>query len=169
MDSTESFASEAMLFEQWLLHGTDQDADAVREGLVRLLRLYDAALRLPSAWSDEIEATAKVERLGDVDWRHAYRAAGRLPVDNYSEVYNPTTVPGDEPVVGSVCDDLADIYRDVVSGLRACQGGNRAAAVWHWALHFHAHWGAHATSAIRALHWWLSENATSHTQSERQP
>jgi hypothetical protein len=62
------------------------------------------------------------------------------------------------PVVGSLSDDLADIYRDVVTGLRAYDRGDRAGAVWEWRFNLHAHWGAHATGAMRALHWWLCNN-----------
>ena len=39
MDSIDAFAIEARRFERWLLEGTDQQADAAREGLKRLLEL----------------------------------------------------------------------------------------------------------------------------------
>ena len=86
MDSVDAFALEARLFEQWLLHASDQDADAAREALARLLGLYRAALDLPPAWSDELGRGADVERLTDDQWRRAYDASRRLPVDLYSEV-----------------------------------------------------------------------------------
>ena len=82
-----------------------------------------------------------------------------LPLDFYGEVYDPTEITGEAPVTGSLSDDLEDIYRDVVTGLRAYQRGDRAGAVWEWSFNLHAHWGAHATGAMRALHWWLRNNA----------
>lgn len=40
MNSVAKFADEAEAFEHWLLSGTDQDADATRQCLIRLLELY---------------------------------------------------------------------------------------------------------------------------------
>jgi hypothetical protein len=126
---------------------------------VRLLGLYRAALGLPPPWSEDFEGGTDIERLSDEEWRRAKNAAGRLPIDLYSEVFNSTVVPAEEPVAGSVSDDLADIHRDVRTGLRAYEAGTRAAAVWEWSFGLHSHWGSHATSAVRTLHWWLVENA----------
>lgn len=86
-------------------------------------------------------------------------AACGLPLDFYHEVFDPLPFPPEDPVVGSLSDDLADIYRDVVTGLRAYEAGRRAQAVWEWGFNLRAHWGEHATSAIRALHCWLAEHA----------
>ena len=159
MDSIEAFAAQAELFERWLVGATDTHGDAVREALVRLLGLYGAGLQLPGEWTDELETAGDVERLTDDDWRRALEASRRLPFDLYSDIYNPTIVPSEQQVVGSISDDLTDIYRDVVAGLRAYKKGERAAAAWEWSFGLHSHWGTHATSAIRALHWWLAENA----------
>ncbi len=159
MNSVTKFAAEAEAFEHWLLSGTDQDADAARQCLIRLLELYRAAIALPPEWSDELDGGPLPEQVGDAEYRRAYEASRRLPLDFYSEVFDPTTVPADAPVIGSVSDDLADIYRNVLTGLRAYKHGDRAAAVWEWSFSLHSHWGAHATGAMRALHWWLSKNA----------
>ena len=161
MDPVAKFADEAAAFERWLLSGMDREADAARECLIRLLELYRAAIGLPPEWSDELEARADVERVDDTEWRTAYEASRRLPLNHYVDVFDPTAVPPDAAVVGNISDDLADIYRDVVTGLRAYRRGDRAGAVWEWSFGLHSHWGAHATAAIRALHWWLCNNAAS--------
>jgi hypothetical protein len=166
MDPIQAFAVEASRFERWLLEGSDRDADAVGEALRRLLGLYGAALNLPSAWSDEVESSESA-RLGDGERQRAYRASQRIPLDLYGEVFNPTLVPPEEPVIGSIADDLADIYSEIAAGLRAYEQGNHAAAAWEWTFGLHSHWGAHATSAIRALHWWLAENAIDRLSSGR--
>lgn len=153
------FADEAAAFERWLLSGTDQGADAVRECLIRLLALYRAGVELPPEWSDELEGRADVERIGDADCRRASQVSRRLPFDYYIEVFDPTMIAAEAPVAGSVSDDLVDIYRDVGTGLRAYNRGDRAGAIWEWSFNLHSHWGAHATGAIRALHWWLCNNA----------
>jgi hypothetical protein len=159
MDPVEKFAREAATFEGWLLAGADRGADAVRECLLRVLDLYRAGIELPGEWSDELDGSADLEPVGEAEWRKAFEAARRLPLDHYSEVFNPTATPADAPVIGSVSDDLADIYRDVVTGLRAYERGDRMAAVWEWSFGLHSHWGAHATCAMRALHWSLCNNA----------
>jgi hypothetical protein len=97
--------------------------------------------------------------LSEEEWRKAVAGCERLPLNLYSAVFNPLDATDVAPVTGSLADDLADIYRDIASGLRAYELGNRAGAVWEWSFGLHSHWGAHATFAIRALHWWLSENA----------
>jgi hypothetical protein len=118
------------------------------------------------ARSDEVESSESA-RLGDGERQRAYRASQRIPLDLYGEVFNPTLVPPEEPVIGSIADDLADIYREIAAGLRAYEQGNHAAAAWEWTFGLHSHWGAHATSAIRALHWWLAENAIDRLSSGR--
>jgi hypothetical protein len=91
--------------------------------------------------------------------RSVLQEAARLPVDNYGWIFDPLVVPPEEPVVASVADDIADIYRDVVTGLRLDQLGRRTEAVWHWSFYLSRHWGLHATGAIRALHCWLAQEA----------
>jgi hypothetical protein len=84
-------------------------------------------------------------------------------------VFDPLSVPPDEPVVGSLSDDLCDVYREVVSGLREYEAGRRAQAVWEWGFGLRHHWGKHATGAIRALHRWLAANASDRLAAEDQP
>ena len=80
----------------------------------------------------------------------------------YGEVLDPLPVPPEEPVIGSIADDVIDIYRDVVTGLRAYQAGNKTGALWEWGGGFRHHWGEHATGAIRAIHAWLASNEFEH-------
>ena len=160
MDTVERFASEAVSFCQWVASGTDTSAAAARNGLLQVTRLYLAALELPPPWSEELaNQPPDAVRIGDNEWREVYTACGRLPLDYYYSVSDLFIVPPEEPTIGSLPDDLADIYRDVESGLREFQAGRRAQAVWEWGFGFRHHWGEHATGAIRALHSWLQENA----------
>jgi len=160
MDAVERFAILARGYAHWLLEGTDTDADAARACLIHLLDLYRAALELPPPWSDEPDTDAGVERVSRAEWEKALdTAARRLPLGTYRKVFNPVEAGDDDAVTGLLQDDVADIYRDLVTGLRALEEGRRAEAVWEWSFDFQFHWGAHATSAIHALHWWLAENA----------
>jgi hypothetical protein len=155
------FAVEAAAFQRWACSGGDEGELAAREALLRITRLYSAALVLPPAWNEAVTDGCRA-RVDDDEWKAIVAAAARLPLDYYGEVYNPLTVPPDEAAVGSLADDIADIYRDVVTGLREYEAGRPVEALWQWGFLFGAHWGEHATGAIRALHAWLSANARDH-------
>lgn len=157
MDVVERFAIEAERFARWAEGGTDAGALAARAGLLHLVRLYLAALELPVSGGGTDKDVPDV-RVDDMRWRSIFAHAARLPLNFYGEVYDPLPMPATEPVVASLADDIADIYRDVVSGLRHYQAGRRDEAVWEWTFSLQAHWGHHITGAIRALHCWLAAN-----------
>jgi hypothetical protein len=92
-----------------------------------------------------------------------------LPFDLYGEVFDTVPMPPEQPVVGSLTDDITDIYRDVISGLREYEAGRRASAGWEWSFGLRQHWGAHAMGAIRALHCWLASNAADRLAAEAEP
>lgn len=113
-----------------------------------LLDLYRAALDLalpedaedaapPSAVTND-EAAALQRRLSD--------QLGDFDV--YRLVFDPYELDA-PPVAGSLADDVADIYRDLKSGLAAT---NDAEATWQWRFGFDTHWGRHAAHALYALY-----------------
>jgi hypothetical protein len=166
LDAVDRFVAEAELFARWATAGTDEAALAARNGLLRLTRLYSAGLELPaSSGGDETDESVSVE-VDRSEWKRVLAHAARLPLDYYGEVFNPLPVPPEEPVVGSVADDIADVYRDVVTGMRHFQAGRRAEALWEWTFSLQSHWGEHATGAIRALHCWLARNDPSGLSAE---
>ncbi len=68
----------------------------------------------------------------------------------YWEVFDPYEL--DQPVAGSLSDDLLDVYRDVRGGLALWESRHDADAIWEWRFSFESHWGDHAVDALRALH-----------------
>jgi hypothetical protein len=96
----------------------------------RLLDLYSAAVPLPSveppAHEDEVRSIEP-----PADWKG---------------------FDLQEPVAGSLSDDLLDVYRDVGKGLRLWDADALTAATWEWRFSFESHWGDHAIDALRALH-----------------
>ena len=149
------FAELASEFEEWAERGTDTGVEALRNALLHFTRLYLAGLQLtePDADQERAEDDARRENHEEVI---AMPPKSRLPIDSYNEVYDPHRVPHDDVVTGSLADDFGDIFKDVVRGLRLYQAGWPATAQWHWRYHFWFHWGEHATSAIRAIHKWLT-------------
>ena len=158
MDVVERFAQKASEFEQWLLSDQDAGVDAARSCLVHLLELHRAGLDLESEPNNSFDAGLDMPRLSQQERSNAMEATQRLPFDLYGDVLDPTVVPAD-PSVGSLGDDIADIYADIAPALRAFERGDRDIACQEWRFSLHSHWGAHATSAARALHWWLHNNA----------
>jgi hypothetical protein len=57
-----------------------------------------------------------------------------------------------EPAVGSLIDDLADIYGDLWTGLALKeQGAAVQDVIWAWRVSFITHWQGHALDAMRAI------------------
>lgn len=159
MAAIERFAEAAIAFRAWVDQASDTDEHAARNALLLLSRLYVAALELPTPPYESVAHEPSPDWLGDAEWLQAFEALRRLPIDYYNTVSDPLAVPDVELSVGSLSDDVADIYRDVVSGLSAYDQGLRLVAAYEWGFSFRVHWGGHATHAIGALHSWLEQNA----------
>jgi hypothetical protein len=150
--SIEAFVKEARAFSHWATSHASTPP-TVREALVRVTALYLAGVELgepseefpsgdvPSIETYSKEITAIAQRLGSFRSRY------------YSEVFDPFESPKPEPVVGDLVDDFSDIFTDVSRGLFLYEHGHVQKAQAHWAYWLRVHWGEHATSAIRALHW----------------
>jgi len=123
------------------------------ECLILLLHLYESAMRLPDTDAPEEE----VRGISHESWRAMFESiAARLPGrDFYWIVFEPLKLEPPNPVVGSLADDVADIWRDLKPGLLLIDTGEpncRNTAVWEWRFAFKNHWGRHAVDAITVLH-----------------
>jgi hypothetical protein len=80
-------------------------------------------------------------------------------LNSYSAYFDPFDLEsGSLMLLG---DDIADIYRDVRSGLEIYRQGTHCAivgAAFDWKFGFSTHWGRHAVSALTALHEIMAEN-----------
>jgi hypothetical protein len=64
------------------------------------------------------------------------------------------TIPGEEPVYGTLGRDIAEIYNDLRDVLAACQSENQHSFIdilWYARDQFEHHWGEHATKALRVI------------------
>ena len=94
------------------------------------------------------------------EWRALYhRLSAQLGHDAwYWMTFEPmkTQVEKAEKVIGNLADDLADVYRDVVPGLRAWNTEDDTLLdeiVFQWIRGgFEIHWGSHAVDALGILH-----------------
>ena len=154
VERVDAFATAAEAYCRWVegdARDPVQDAAMARALTAELFR---RAVDLPHMFESDLDAPD----IGADDYQRIYRRLGSLPFNYYSECFNPLVVPAEEPVTADLADDLADIWRDVKSGLLVYRTGKRAAAGWQWRFHFEAHWGHHAAAAMYALQSWFSVN-----------
>lgn len=102
-----------------------------RECLILLLRLYEGAMRLP----DTVACKEDAPRVSHQAWKTMFDSIGRrMPGrDVYWTVFEPLELEPETPVVGLLADDLADVWRDLKSGLLLIDNGGpncRNRAVW---------------------------------------
>ena len=151
------FAQAARAFQEWVARLPHEDTNQTLPALSHLLNL--SLLALPLLPLPELHADVDdPDHVADHEWKSVYQAAAALPLGNYAEVFDPLVVPAETPVVGDIADDLADVYREIITGLRLVESGKHLQAHWHWAFTFQVHWGKHATSAIRALYAVIASN-----------
>jgi hypothetical protein len=115
-----------------------------------LLALCQAAIELPyGAWTgpDAPESITSEDR--DALFQRLSEKLG--DIDEYAFVFDP--YEDTTPVVASLANDIADIYRDLTGGLALlAAGGPLDRAVWEWRFGFEMNWGRHATHALYALY-----------------
>jgi hypothetical protein len=133
----------------------------VRSLLPALSELYAYALGLHNVeLIDSNDRTLTKFEISHDEWRSLYhRLSVQLGHDAwYWMTFEPmkTQVEKAEKVIGNLADDLADVYRDVVPGLRAWNTQDDALLdeiVFQWARGgFEIHWGSHAVDAMGILH-----------------
>lgn len=77
-----------------------------------------------------------------------------LPFSYYRAVFDPVDpdfLSKELPVMPSLQDDFADIYRELFDGLQAYEQGNVVDALSMWIWGYVYHWGRHASSALYAI------------------
>ena len=143
-------ASYCALIESHADYTTEAFIDKVRE---LLPQLYYQALQLPDLPSAGEHPLSGIEH---EDWKPVFAQLQEKlgPNDLYWEVFDPLKVEPEEPVAGSLADDLADIWRDLKVGLIHWQTDSaetRQDVNWQWRFHFQVHWSYHVVDALRAL------------------
>lgn len=128
---------------------------ALAESLAGLLA---AAAELPDVSPTKLDLAHR-PRQGQ--WSEHFAAVQRV-LGEWDGYWTTTATHGDnaqEPAMLPLGDDLADIWRDLKQGLLALEAGAPTAdVVWEWRFGFYAHWGRHATEALRALHARLADS-----------
>lgn len=78
-----------------------------------------------------------------------------LALSDLASCLDPLDVGSSETSLGDLADDLADIWRDVKSGLELFDADEVEAAAFEWHHSFTIHWGSHAANALSILQHWI--------------
>ena len=114
-----------------------------------LLRLL---LHIPAVEKHPQGVATTGRRPGEAEFGRALHRFGDFPFRFYRVVFDPHDLEAeDEPVMGMLADDLADIYRDLAEGLDQARQGNLEAACFDWCLSYRTHWARHAVHALTAI------------------
>lgn len=102
----------------------------------------------------DLSPTLTNSTISQSDWSSLYQLLRQKfgDADLYQTIFNPTE--GKESVTASLADDIADVYRDLRSGLSLASVGAASPAdvIWEWRFGFYSHWGNHAINALRTIH-----------------
>lgn len=118
---------------------------------ILLADIHAALLRLPEGFD---ESAPDPEGVSSEERRAIILRLKGLPFNHYREILDPFT--DKEAVMGSLADDLADIYCDIQDGFEILKAGHPVGAAWQWRNQFQWHWGEHLTGAQRAIHSWFA-------------
>lgn len=123
-----------------------------------LADLIAAASRIPDVPPSDDEVP---EGPSHDEWAGRFAALQRA-LGDWSGYWTTLETHGDDApqtVTLPLGDDLADVWRDLKTGLLALESGWPPGDVqWQWRFDFYVHWGRHATEALRALHARLADS-----------
>jgi Domain of unknown function (DUF5063) len=150
----QQFAETATKFCAWAEGLPQSPKSEAMVALQLLSELYQQGLELAPVFGDE-----ETSRVSHEDWSQIHKRFSALPFNYYMQCASPQNVPDDVPGVADLADDLADIWRDLKSGLAFFNAGHIQAAGWEWRQSFWQNWGHHAAGGIFALHHWVSQHS----------
>ena len=128
-----------------------------------LPKLLDEAIALPDIELPDLEEPARGAgnmlsgfRQRQAEWSSLYESLKEKlrDWDLYQQVFDPTK--DTELIHGSLADDIADIYQDLKTGLAEISI-HPVPAIFEWRVGFYSHWGEHAMSALRTIHFRLED------------
>ena len=119
----------------------------IRVCFVLISKLLSEVIELPETAGESDAQTVSEERYD----RILQSLKVQFAENNYYTMMFEAFEIASEPAVGSVADDLADIWRELKSGLERLQTGSVEKAVGHWRSSFKDGWGDQATQVLRPL------------------
>ena len=154
LDETKWFLRAARRYCSFIELTAKTDAEFLEELELVLLELYKQATTLRSPTLQH-NVNFVDRRSDDESARILHEIAKKLgAARHYWEVFDPLDHEDTDSVCGDLLDDLADIYRDLKTGLMIFERGTMASredALWQLKFGFDSHWGRHAIGALKAV------------------
>jgi len=147
----------------------ESDQHALVEARQLILELM---ITIPSLEHFRHAGTSEVEfpRRDHQRWKQDHQRFSDLPFQYYRAIFDPHDIEAtDEPVMGDLHDDLADIYGDLWHGLQAYRSGDSEEAISLWVDSYFFHWGRHASSALSAIDTFYCQNQESEQAADGNP
>ena len=145
-DPIKNFADLAYEYCSWAENLADPSDDDLKRAHRLLCELQLNALSLPDLDSEDTN-----DQLTKEDWMDVRTRFQKFNIDQYWKVFD-VFADSEGPVLCTISDDLADIYRDLKEGLILFDRGKVNEAVWEWRFNYFIHWGRHLTGAQSAIH-----------------
>jgi hypothetical protein len=106
-----------------------------------------------------MESISRERELGMKSIAESRRDSAIFPSACIESFFDPHDFEAkDEPVVGLLSDDLADICRDLSEGLSSAKSGHIKEACFEWSQSYRTHWSRHAVSALAAIELYRTDN-----------
>jgi hypothetical protein len=114
--------------------------DFLQTAYLRLSELMSSAVHLPLP---EVSLYA-CRVTNHLHWEELFKSLNEMlpPTSNiYREIYDPYSVPCQEPVTQSISDDLVDIYFDLIDTKNwpLLDPEGKLSAIWNWRFGYETH------------------------------
>ncbi len=152
MNENQQFAEVAKRYCAWV----DAERHDLAEVRILLLELLLKVTGLRHYVQDS-DSSVDYDRMSHDEWKTKFDRLNDVPFQYYNIVTTHGELTEEPPLVASLNDDLADIYRDLQAGLQAWGANDEAQAAWQWYSNYVWHWGNHATAALHAVDEYMRE------------
>jgi len=124
-----------------------------RELLIRLI------FHIPAVEAHQFNTDFDGHAIDPAEYGRAVRRFSELPFNFYRVVFDPHDFDAkDDPVIGMLADDLADIYGDLAVGVDNARRGHLDDACLEWTQSYSFHWAQHAVNALAAIEIYRTDN-----------
>ncbi len=128
--------------------GSHELAPFARECFGLISRLLAEIVKLPAGRGKLDTHRASRERYEEI----VARLKEQFGMHDYYRMLFYAYEPDEAPLYGSLSDDMADIWADLMGGLEALRSGHSGDAIEQWRFSFACHWGSnHAVNVLKPL------------------
>lgn len=151
LEAINTFAALARGYCEWCEHPR-KGRHPGRLAMLWLSRVHEGVLNLPKV--SRRESIPEGPGLRELQEREGRRRTHLYMFQTYyRKVFDPDPKGTEDPLLGSVVDDLVGVYSDLSNGLRLHENGYPLQACRQWVSSYENHWGMHATGALTAIYF----------------